>query len=464
LRQRLLAAAITVVLLIDAGVVAGRAGDDDHPDRWDPRVADLAHWVEEARDLPFDHPVQVEFLSPADYTKATTSEPGALGEDQAHELEETVSVLRAVGVTSGPLDLKAALDQVNDAGTLAYYDPNDQTVRIRGTQMTVGLRVTLAHELTHALQDQHFHIGRLLDEAEDSGQADARRALAEGDASRIEDRYVKDELSAAEQDEYHAELQGEIDRSEEDTGGVPDFLAAAFSAPYALGPPFVQLLEDHGGNRGVDEGFHRPPSTEEHLFDPASYLAHEGAKGVDLGKGVTHEDVLGITSWYLVLAQRIDPLQAFEAALGWNGDGLGRVREGGRACVRAVYRGDTEEDERQMADAIAAWAAALPAGQARAIERGGHPGFQACDPGPDVDLHVRDISRQLLVLPNTWGYLEAEASQVLDPAGDRCFARRVLEGITVDQLADPTQAAALTDRVQARASAAITACRRRSAR
>ena len=50
---------------------------------------------------------------------------------------------------------------VSDGGTLAFYDPTDERVRVRGTEMTVGLEVTLVHELTHALQDQHFDLERL---------------------------------------------------------------------------------------------------------------------------------------------------------------------------------------------------------------------------------------------------------------------------------------------------------------
>ena len=50
------------------------------------------------------------------------------------------------------------------------------------------MRVTLAHELTHVLQDQHFDLERLADP--DFDRADELRAMAEGDAGRIEDAYA----------------------------------------------------------------------------------------------------------------------------------------------------------------------------------------------------------------------------------------------------------------------------------
>ena len=46
--------------------------------------------------------------------------------------------------------------------TLAFYDPRTQDVYVRGTDTTApATRVTLAHELTHALQDQHFDLRAL---------------------------------------------------------------------------------------------------------------------------------------------------------------------------------------------------------------------------------------------------------------------------------------------------------------
>ena len=46
-------------------VVTDQFTDDGpgHPDEWDPRVADLAAFVEDERGLDFDHPVYVDFLT-----------------------------------------------------------------------------------------------------------------------------------------------------------------------------------------------------------------------------------------------------------------------------------------------------------------------------------------------------------------------------------------------------------------
>ena len=458
---------VIVGLLLVSGVAwaTREAGPSapSHPAAWDPRVADLAAFVEHERGLPFDHPVFVDFLSPADYSEQTAHASTRSGHDK-QDLERYADELRALGVASGPLDLGTALDQISDGGTLAFYSPSDQRVRVRGTTITVGLRVTLVHELTHALQDQRFDLQQLQRRALDDSASTALRGLAEGDALRVEAAYRGKVLSTAERSAYDEEYAGDVANSASATAHVPAYVTATFAAPYALGQPFAVLLYDTGGNRRVDEAFRRPPTTEEHLLDPASYLLGERSRSVDVrlhdGAHLLDHGPFGATSWYLVLAERLDPKVALEAALGWNGDDFAAVVEGGRTCVRAAFVGDTQRDEDQMSSALAGWAAAMPIDDAKAIEVDGHPGLVSCDPGASVDLGLTGRSARSLALPSLWGYLEADgSSRSLLPAGDRCYATKVVAGLTYAQVADPAGAAFTSDAFQQRLSDALSACR-----
>jgi hypothetical protein len=78
-------------------------------------------------------------------------------------------------------------------------------VFVRGDELTPAVRVTLAHELTHVLQDQHFDLQRL--DEPDFEEHEGLRAMAEGDAGRIEDIYVTDVLTSAEQTAYETTQQ-----------------------------------------------------------------------------------------------------------------------------------------------------------------------------------------------------------------------------------------------------------------
>ena len=412
-----------------------------HPDRWDPRVVELAAFVEEERGLRFDHPVHIDFLTAEEYSQESTTDAAGVDDEQRAELERFAAELRAFGLASGEIDLVEAYNAVTDAGTLAFYDPDDERIRVRGTELTVGLEVTLVHELTHALQDQHFDLDRLYDDDRDSSGYTAFLGLVEGDALRIETAYTTAGLEPEEREAYEDEYAGELERSEAATSEVPDFVSASFAVPYALGQPFVVMLANDGGNDAIDAAFHEPPATEEHLFDPASFLAEETGSEVDLeleDVEVLDHGPFGAPSWYLVLAERIDPKVAFRAALGWAGDQYASFERDGRSCVRAGFAGDTAEDEAEMASALREWADAMPAGAARVLELSGQPAIESCDPGVDVDdPNLTGRSSDALFLPSLWGYLVADASSTLDAHQARCYAGSVLQDLTFDEITDP---------------------------
>lgn len=419
-------------------------------------------FVEQERGLRFKHPVFVDFLTPAEYTEETTSAPDETDHEERAGLDRFAGELRALGVASGELDLVAAYNAVSDSGTLAFYRPIDQRVRVRGTEMTVGLQVTLVHELTHALQDQHFDIERLYDDELDSSASTAYRALIEGDALRVEQAYSSDELSDADQTAYEREYAGQVEQSVEATGDVPPFITAGFSVPYLLGQPFVVMLANQGGNDEVNRAFRSPPHTEEHLFDPASYLAGEEAEdvGLDLPDDVEVFDdgPFGSPSWYLVLAERIDPKVAFAAALGWAGDAYATFERDDRSCIRAVFAGDTERDEREMGAALAAWVAAMPGGLAEAVDVDGRPGLESCDPGESTDMALSGRTDDALFLPSLWGHLVADATRATGPDEARCYAQRVIDGIDYDQIVDPEGAVFDTEGFQLLVDASFAAC------
>jgi hypothetical protein len=457
---------VAVVALLVWGAVAVVLGRVEtgpgHPDEWDPRVVDLVDFVEGARDLTFDHPVYVDFLTAEEYTGETTSDEDAVGEEERADLDRYAGALRALGVGSGEIDLFSAYNQVSDAGTLAFYDPEDQRVKVRGTDLTVGLRVTLVHELTHALQDQHFDLDRLYSDDLDNGAATAFRALVEGDAMRIEDAYTTEELSADDQAAYDDEYASQLEDSVEATGDVPAFIGASFAIPYALGQPFVLMVANEGGNSGVDDAFDAPPDTEDDLFDPTSYLDEDEDEDLDLGLSDEvepfDEGPLGSPSWYLMLAERIDPKVAFTATLGWGGDAYAFFERDDQVCVRAGFVGDAAADEEEMTAALDEWAAAMPGGLAEVVDIDGHPGIEACDPGEDVDMALTGRAENALFLPSLWGFLVADAASVLDVDGARCYARAVVGELTYDQISDPEGTAFQGDAFQETLMEAFQSC------
>ncbi|MBN2623323.1 MAG: hypothetical protein JXA83_08145 [Acidimicrobiales bacterium] len=363
------------------------SGDGGHPDEWDERVAPLADFVERERGLAFEHPVTVEFLDADGYADAVRIDDGALTAADREAMEEWGAVLEALGILPAGTDPFASTNDLVDTGTLAFYDPVAEVVNVRGTEMSVGLEATLVHELVHVAQDQAFDLTAPLPD-DSTGAREAFDALVEGDASRIEMAYVSS-LDGDRQDAYWDEYSTAYDESQQGLSDVPGALQALFAAPYVLGTPLVELIVDEGGNAAVDDAFAEPPASSEHLLDPRSYFAGDQPVDVDQpdlpdgGDEVGEPGPIGATTLYVLLAERIDPLDALAAADGWGGDNAIAYDDGERTCVRADLVGDTPEDTDEIARALRDWAAVGSPGAASVEADADLVSLEACASQPD---------------------------------------------------------------------------------
>ena len=175
------------------------------PTKWDPRLRPIADEVAKLRKLDFEHPVAAEFLDDAAFEKKVTTDRGKLSKQDKRDLERSQAQLRAVGLIGADVDLFDAVGSLQTSGVLAYYDPKTKKITVKGTNLDdVATRVTVAHELTHALQDQHFDLQKLEQAAAADHGSTVLHTIAEGDAVRIENEYVKT-LSEADQQAYQTQ-------------------------------------------------------------------------------------------------------------------------------------------------------------------------------------------------------------------------------------------------------------------
>ena len=441
----------TVAAAVGVVVYAG-SQDGDHPDEWDPRVAELVDFVEAERGLTFDHPVHVDFLTSSEYSDSVRVDSGELSEEDTESLERDVAFLRAVGLAEGDVDPVETMNDLADAGTLAYYDLVTRHVVVRGTELTVDVKATLVHELTHALQDQHFDLNGTQAEIDPDDEEAANdaffgyQALVEGDAMRIESAYVLG-LSEAERQEYVDAYSDSLADAEEALTDVPSAMHAFGLVPYALGSPLVDLIAAEGGNDAVDDAFEQLPSTAEHMLDPRSYLdGDEPAEPSDLDApplpdGVdepTEEGITNAVDLYVILAERIDPVVALDAADGWGNGRWATYDDDGRTCVRFQVASDTDDDAGQLEAALEEWVAASPdAADTRLVEEGNVPLVESCDPG-DAAVVANDRALDVLQLPALRSQFMVEAVEFggldLDTAWD--YGHCVVSEIDFQQLVD----------------------------
>jgi hypothetical protein len=437
-RWILAVAALVVLGLVAASAYLVLRGGRQHPKQWDARVEPIARWVADERDLAFEHPVEVRFLTAEEYTEASTGGDAELSEEDQAAMDDLLAQFRALGLIEGKVDLLEAQKTLSDAGSLAFYDPETEKVYVRGSELTPGLRVTLAHELTHVLQDQHFDLQRVTEDGED-GTASVLRALAEGDATRIEDAFIAEVLSDADREEYEETSRAEGEAATEKLdGAVPPILTALFAAPYAFGPELVTFLDQRDGARTIDEALQDPP-TEEVLWDPRLYgtsAAEPADVGVSAPRDAEELDSgdFGQAAWYFVLASRLDPKAALTAADGIAGDAYVVYREKDQVCVRVDAAGDTPEDLAELDNALKLWVGQGPEQRASVAIEGDEVVFRSCDPGEEAE-GLGEVSTDLLGLPVTRTQIY---NSVVEQGGTSeqasCYADGIIDVFTFEQL------------------------------
>jgi hypothetical protein len=374
------AAALVVSWLPASRLAAApRAGT---PSEWDPRIRAVAEKVEVLRDLKFEHPVAVRFLSDAEFTKRQRTDRSALSKDDEQELRRTEAQLRALGLIEQQVDLFDAANDIRSSDVLAYYDPRTKRITVKGDgPLDAASNVTLAHELTHALQDQHFNLHRINRLGAKHHASSATRALVEGDAVRIQNLYRQ----GLPKDQQEAATAQESDGTNSAAQDVPDMLLAIFEAPYVFGPSMVQAGATRAG--GVDGLFRNPPTTESAFLTPSTLIDGVHVKAVKrptvsgsekvLGK----PDVFGAFGLFLVLGSRLGPQTALDVADGWDGDSMVSLSRAGHTCVRAAFVGRDADKTAAIGRSLSDWAAMMAKGAVTVEARADKITLTACDVG-----------------------------------------------------------------------------------
>ena len=312
-------------------------------------LPELLRFTSAARGLPFVRPVRVTLLGDEAFRARLKADADEEAEEDEEELRTTQRVLEGLGLLERGIDLERALESLYGDAVAGFYDTEKDDLVVRGDRLTVGVRVTLVHELTHALQDQHFDIDRDdLDDRDDEA-ASGLRGLVEGDAVRIERRYL-DTLSARERKQ--AELE-DMAASAGIDPDVPPVVLQLVAFPYIFGPEFATAVFEEAGQGRLDAAYAQPPTTSEQLLHPESFLAAEPIVAVDTPKADGAEldqGVLGELGLLLVL--NASGVSGQRAAEGWGGDRYIAWKDGDDTCVRVTVAMDSPHDDAELRHAF----------------------------------------------------------------------------------------------------------------
>ncbi|HEV2170700.1 MAG TPA: hypothetical protein VGR40_07120, partial [Candidatus Binatus sp.] len=250
------------------------------------RAAKVEAGIQDIRQLRFRRsvplivktPNQAEAMMEADMMRDNT--------DEQIRADAAAGVL--VGLYPAGIDLKSVSLKLLKSQVAGFYDPHDkEMVLVEGSadlgiwnnatefmiQRDVVGEMLLAHELTHALQDQNFDLESKLDKVEDNDdRALALKAVAEGDATIAGFAYAMgrmDDNVASVLTDSLKQLPSALAAQDPDT---PEGVSAPLLFQYSDGVRFVAEAYRRGGWQAVDELYREPPQSSHQILHPALYF------------------------------------------------------------------------------------------------------------------------------------------------------------------------------------------------
>jgi len=264
----------------------------------------------------------------------------------AQRLERSEASMKKFGLLPPEFDLRKLMLDLLEDQVAGYYDPKTKTVYLLDWVAAEAQRPVLAHELTHALQDQNFGLDQWLqvrddqrdnpdnlDAGPDEEQA-ARQAVSEGQGMAVMMDYV---LEPSGQTLADMPAMGEIFKQQtmervSDSpvlASAPMYLREMVIFPYTYGLTFLEDLLTHGGKEMAFAGaFKNPPQDTREIMEPDSYLDGHHVDPVRLPKlaGVLKKNYVGYDSGavgefdvYILLKQFSGPELAQKLSPAWRG-------------------------------------------------------------------------------------------------------------------------------------------------
>ena len=236
--------------------------------------------------LPIRHSVKRALVSREQAMKYIE---GRMGNDQdAQRLQRSALVLKKLGLLPRDFDLQTFLLALLREQVAGYYDPKAKTVNLLDWVDADIQKPVLAHELTHALQDQDSNLDHWLkdgprSEKKDSDVQDdeavaARQAVSEGQAMVVLTDYELEPMGKTILDapDVVAAMKAGVTSGSPIFESAPLYIKDSLAFPYTYGLDFERmLLQRKGKEAAFADVLQHPPLNTREVMQPAVYLAGE---------------------------------------------------------------------------------------------------------------------------------------------------------------------------------------------
>ena len=256
-------------------------------------VDEILRFVSQDTLFPVKHEVKRQLVSREEVesyvTKHTTED------EDARRLRRSELVLKKFGLLPRDFDLGKFLVVLLKEQVAGYYDPKTKTVNLLDWLGADQQKPVLAHELTHALQDQSFNLEKYMKagdadldkkkeitprDIENDEISTTRQAVVEGQAMVVLVDYMLAPMGESLQDSpqvvaalKQGMLVGTADAVQ--FQNAPIYMKEALTFPYRYGIDFIADLLKGGKEKAFAALFQNPPRTTRQIMEPQTYLAGE---------------------------------------------------------------------------------------------------------------------------------------------------------------------------------------------
>jgi hypothetical protein len=287
---------------------------------------DIERQVAAIRGLEFKKPVDYQVLN-RKQIKQTMA--GKLDEVYSEkEFKDMGEAMAAVGLLPTGYPLREKYIDLLGEQVAAFYDQHTHKLYMYedASLDNAQNRVVLAHELTHALQDQHFSLKRLpLEIKTNDDRAVAASALVEGDATLVMSEFMLKNLS---KQMFKDSVVSSFTQNMKQLETAPRYLREMLVFPYLRGQEFCATLFGAGDYSSITKAYAKPPSSTAQILHPQKYLATPREEPIAIawpqtavrGEKPVADNCVGELGMRILFTEWLDASTAERAAAGWRGD------------------------------------------------------------------------------------------------------------------------------------------------
>jgi hypothetical protein len=250
------------------------------------------------------------------------------------EIHAQEALVRALGLAPREFSLEKLMISFFTEQAAGFYDPKRKTMFIADWIPAQMQNMALAHELTHALQDQNWDLDGFMHATRDHDDATAaRQAVVEGYATAAMFQQSAGGAELAELPALAPLIEKLVPQQLEEFpafSSAPYFFRVQALFPYVQGVGIIQAGLQRGGWKDLAVLFEHPPETTRQIFDPQAYFDRQPPAALNLAhppalEGVAslrflREDALGELGYYSLLGQLISQEEAKSVGEAWLAD------------------------------------------------------------------------------------------------------------------------------------------------